>query len=137
MRIIGGYRGDLKLARCTALHTRPKQDGYPFGLTLLHLIEALTILAIGMLIKGRSIDPKLEFSGPPSFFQPLLTTPWTYAPSLSKIGAPLIPSGILTPNEKHGPGVDTSRLVKLSGKNCMIVPTEPCRLNCGGAITTW
>jgi hypothetical protein len=35
------------------------------------------ILAIGMPIDGRSIDPKLKFSGPSSFSQPLLTTPWT------------------------------------------------------------
>ena len=35
-----------------------------------------------------------------------------------------MPPGIFAPNEKHGPGVDTSRLVKLSGKKSMILPTE-------------
>lgn len=59
-----------------APHTRPAHNGYPLRLTLCISSRLFPpIFAMGMPIDGRSIDPKLKFSGPASFSQPLLTTP--------------------------------------------------------------
>ena len=59
-----------------APHTRPAHNGYPLRLTLCISSRLFPpIFAMGMPIDGRSIDPKLKFSGQASFSQPLLTTP--------------------------------------------------------------
>ena len=59
-----------------AATSRPAHNGYPLRLTLCISSRLFPpIFAMGMPIDGRSIDPKLKFSGQASFSQPLLTTP--------------------------------------------------------------
>lgn len=83
------------------------------------------VLAIPVHIcaEGYYCRTKAEIFRPVFIFPALADYSVDIGAYLLKIGPPLIPPGILAPNAKHGPGVETSRLVKLSGKNSMILPT--------------